>query len=246
VLAAAFFVPKSLRQHEFNFVYFVLCSCTSQHLYIQVTCRLCYYCRVNSGTVEDTSKALCLPLLFLASLFDTLCQFLASPHTSSGLHLVAEANVNVSLNITRGIDVRKVFDGWRVTKVWLILTIVSRFVWYALTEHNDMVSNPASCLWRFQVLFSAMRQATWLVFSWSFSVIAGKFGDAALNSTTTTSTFFSNVFRLQLKCDGTRWRTGGEVKGKLANGVGSQYPSHYLRTRCIQHYYRWCAHLGYQ
>ena len=32
----------------------------------------------------------------------------------------------------------------------------------------------------------------------------------------------------------------GEVKGKLANGVGSQYPSHYLGTWCIQHYYRWC------
>jgi hypothetical protein len=29
--------------------------------------------------------------------------------------------------------------------------------------------------------------------------------------------------RVQLKCDGTLWRTGGEVKGKLANGVGSQY-----------------------
>ena len=43
---------------------------------------------------------------------------------------------------------------------------------------------------------------------------------------------------LQLKCDGTRRRTGGEVKGKLANGVGSQYPSHYLGTWCIQHYYR--------
>jgi len=28
-----------------------------------------------------------------------------------------------------------------------------------------------------------------------------------------------------LKCEGTRWRTGGEGKGKLANGVGSQYPS---------------------
>jgi len=28
--------------------------------------------------------------------------------------------------------------------------------------------------------------------------------------------------------------------GKLANAVGSQYPSHYLGTRCIQHYYRWC------
>ena len=42
------------------------------------------------------------------------------------------------------------------------------------------------------------------------------------------------VSRLQLKCDGTRWRTGGELKGKLANGVGSQYPSHYLGTWCIQ------------
>jgi len=50
--------------------------------------------------------------------------------------------------------------------------------------------------------------------------------------------------RLQLKSDGTRWRTGGEGKGKLANAVGSQYPSHYLGTWCIQHYYRWCAHLG--
>jgi len=39
--------------------------------------------------------------------------------------------------------------------------------------------------------------------------------------------------RVQLKRDGTRWRTGGEVKGKLANGVGSQYPSHYLGTWCI-------------
>jgi hypothetical protein len=29
--------------------------------------------------------------------------------------------------------------------------------------------------------------------------------------------------RVQLKCDGTRWRPDGEVKGKLANGVGSQY-----------------------
>ena len=52
--------------------------------------------------------------------------------------------------------------------------------------------------------------------------------------------------RLQLKCDGTRWCTGGEVKGKVANAVGSQYSSHYLGTRCIQHYYRWCAHLGCQ
>ena len=52
--------------------------------------------------------------------------------------------------------------------------------------------------------------------------------------------------RVQLKCDGTRWNTGGEVKGKLVNRVGSQYSSHYLGTWCIQHYYRWCAHLGCQ
>jgi hypothetical protein len=44
--------------------------------------------------------------------------------------------------------------------------------------------------------------------------------------------------RLRLKCNGTRERNGGEVKGKLANGVGSQYSSHYLGTWCIQHYYR--------
>ena len=36
------------------------------------------------------------------------------------------------------------------------------------------------------------------------------------------------------------------MKGKLANGVGSQYTSHYLGTWCIQHYYRWCAQLGCQ
>jgi len=39
--------------------------------------------------------------------------------------------------------------------------------------------------------------------------------------------------RVQLKCDDTWRRTGGEVKGKLANGVGTQYPSHYLGTWCI-------------
>jgi len=55
-----------------------------------------------------------------------------------------------------------------------------------------------------------------------------------------------SLSRVQLKCDGTQWRTGGEVKGKLANGVGSQYPSHYLGTWCIQHYYRRWAHLGCQ
>ena len=37
----------------------------------------------------------------------------------------------------------------------------------------------------------------------------------------------------------------GKWWGKLANGVGSQYSSHYLGTWRIQHYCRWCAHLGW-
>jgi hypothetical protein len=31
------------------------------------------------------------------------------------------------------------------------------------------------------------------------------------------------ICRVTLKCDGTRWRTEGEVNGKLATGLGSQY-----------------------
>jgi len=37
---------------------------------------------------------------------------------------------------------------------------------------------------------------------------------------------------LHSECGGTRWRTGGEVKGKLANGVGSQY-SHTTSDRSV-------------
>ena len=36
-------------------------------------------------------------------------------------------------------------------------------------------------------------------------------------------TLHHNGCRVQLKCDGTRCRTGGEMRGKLANGVSSQY-----------------------
>jgi len=43
-------------------------------------------------------------------------------------------------------------------------------------------------------------------------------GDVVLLECTVAVTVFTG--RVQLKCDGTRWRTGGEVKGKLANGVG--------------------------
>ena len=36
------------------------------------------------------------------------------------------------------------------------------------------------------------------------------------------------------------WRPSANLNG-LANAVGSQYPSHYLGTWCIQHYYCWCC-----
>ena len=45
------------------------------------------------------------------------------------------------------------------------------------------------------------------------------------------------------------WHTethGRGSEGKLANRVCSQYSLRYLGTWCIQHYYRWCAHLGCQ
>jgi hypothetical protein len=50
---------------------------------------------------------------------------------------------------------------------------------------------------------------------------------------TTSERGVSSITRVQLKCDGTRWRKGVELKGKLANGVGSQCSSHYLGTGCI-------------
>jgi len=45
-----------------------------------------------------------------------------------------------------------------------------------------------------------------------------------------TQTHITISTRLKLKCDGTRCRTGGEMSGKLANRVGSEYSSHYLGT----------------
>ena len=47
-------------------------------------------------------------------------------------------------------------------------------------------------------------------------------------SLTSSKGLASPLSRVQLKYDGTRLRAGGKVKGKLANGVGSQYSSHYL------------------
>jgi len=47
--------------------------------------------------------------------------------------------------------------------------------------------------------------------------------------------------RVRLKRDGTRWRTGGEVKGKLANGVGSHY-SHTTSERGVSNITNGDAH----
>ena len=60
---------------------------------------------------------------------------------------------------------------------------------------------------------------TWLQTTdvWSWLTITGKEMHKTWQKTKIADS------RFQLKCDGTRWRTEGEVKGKLANGVGSQY-----------------------
>jgi len=85
-----------------------------------------------------------------------------------------------------------------------------------------------------------------LIFSWQITAL--KY--CSINKISSYFSLFPTKrcwsFRVQLKCDGTRWHTGVETKGNLTNGVGSQYSSHYLGTWCIQHYYRWCAHLSCQ
>jgi len=90
----------------------------------------------------------------------------------------------------------------------------------------------------------------WHCVTWK-SVTRGVNVLKGMNEVSIASRYIYSVlsYRVQLNCDGTQWRTGRQVKGKLANGVGSQYSSHYLGTWCIKHYYqyyRWCAHLGCQ
>jgi hypothetical protein len=59
--------------------------------------------------------------------------------------------------------------------------------------------------------------------------------------TMVTMVIFVTSVRHQLKCDGTRWRTGGEVKG---GNWRMEWVASTLHTTsehwCIQHYYRWC------
>ena len=53
--------------------------------------------------------------------------------------------------------------------------------------------------------------------------------------------FVRNCIRARSEPGGTRWRTGGEVKGKLANGVGSQY-SHAASERGVSNITQADAH----
>jgi hypothetical protein len=76
------------------------------------------------------------------------------------------------------------------------------------------------------VAFRTPRTTNWYFrIFWLLSIVSG-------------IAFIHSCCRVRLKCVGTWGRTGGEVEGKLANGVGSQYPSHYIGTWCIQRYYR--------
>ena len=98
----------------------------------------------------------------------------------------------------------------------------------------------------FQMLNVFFVMHVWNVTQWTVRVLLLSYVALCTGQLITCCLEPLNLGRLQLKCNGTWWRTGGETKRKLANAVGSQYPSHYLGTWCIQHYYRWCAHLGCQ
>ena len=56
----------------------------------------------------------------------------------------------------------------------------------------------------------------------------------------------SNLSIARSEPDGTWWRTGGEVKGKDANGVGSQQPRTVRRNTVYTIAVRWSALLDCQ
>jgi hypothetical protein len=78
-----------------------------------------------------------------------------------------------------------------------------------------------------------------LLVCWIQYQLCGQFRELCKSYRSLFSGEYVRSVRVQLKCDGARWRTRGEVKGKLAYGVGSPYSSHYLGTWCIQHYYHY-------
>jgi len=136
------------------------------------------------------------------------------------------------------------------------LTIQPKLVWqYSPNVGKHVICWDVCNIYQFQVLakrlFSSPRRPDRLLDHSPLHAIGTRVssGGKAVGvwNWALTSTEVNNwSCRFQLKCDGTRWRPEEEMKGKLANGVCSQYPSHYLGTWCIQRYYRWCASLGCQ
>jgi len=130
-------------------------------------------------------------------------------------------------------------------------TYVSQCEFVRHTSHIDSPGHTRCITLRFQphreqtIIYLAGRVFTWKTIGVD-DVGVGAAGRIVQKTSTVCGKNGVTGGRVQLKRDGTRWRTGGEVKGKLVNGVGIQYPSHYLGTLCIQHYYCWCAHLGCQ
>jgi len=125
--------------------------------------------------------------------------------------------------------------------LWWVCTIRQELACHELSNRTSLLISISTC-----EILSDYHTDTRVLITALRHIIYPNDVKADGKSVNTTQCHIKRSGRLRLKCGGTRSRTGGEVKGKLANGVGSQYPSHYLGTRCIQYFYRWCAHLGCQ
>ena len=120
-------------------------------------------------------------------------------------------------------------------------------IWYAVlyTKHT-VCPTLAFLLPNYSITATCFGPLLWPS-SGSSQIIIKKSHTCTMSNTAPNQrTVESQNCRVQLKYDGPWWHTGGEVKGTLANEVGKQYSSHYLGTWCTQHYYLWCAQLGYQ
>ena len=125
---------------------------------------------------------------------------------------------------------------------WLSVTQLTQNVVLNSTSSDPMeCSVPLTLFIHSTVLLSFLIISTWKkTISSSTSLVGAEIGHLILCVCNEFKSVINRAFtcyicRLQLKRDGTRWRKGREVRGKLANGVGSPYPSHYLVTWCIQH-----------
>jgi hypothetical protein len=142
------------------------------------------------------------------------------------------------------VNMKDVSVAWVVFYSWFLHRLLLCYIYFSSSSFYPSSALSLLCLnsWTWQT-------ARFVECSWTSS---GIFPVHVMRGSPGIASLIFNLWkgldggRVHLKCDGTRWRTGGEVKGKLVNGVSSQYPSHYLVTWCIQHYYYWCAQLGCQ